>query len=88
VGYNPSYKWINPTKIPFISGVITHLRFVGSSPPSRILNVFGLGKEPGQENEGKLKNFHSLEAINSGGFRDFTITPGYNITYVGLLMAR
>ena len=25
----PSYKWINPTKIPFITGVITHLRAVG-----------------------------------------------------------
>ena len=24
-GYNPSYKWINPTNIPFITGVITHL---------------------------------------------------------------
>ena len=22
---HPSYKWINPTKIPFITGVITHL---------------------------------------------------------------
>ena len=25
VGYNPNYKWINPTKIPFITGVISHL---------------------------------------------------------------
>jgi hypothetical protein len=58
---------------------------VGSSPPSRILNVFGLGKERGQENEGKLKNFHSLEAINSGGFRDFTITPGvFNEKYINI----
>ena len=32
--YNPSYKWINLTYPMSITGVITHLRFVGSSPPS------------------------------------------------------
>jgi hypothetical protein len=25
VGYNLNYKWINPTKIPFITEVIIHL---------------------------------------------------------------
>ena len=29
-----NYKWINPTYPMSITGVITHLRFVGSSPPS------------------------------------------------------
>jgi hypothetical protein len=37
VGYNPSYKWINPTYPMSITGVITHLQFVGSSPPSSAL---------------------------------------------------
>ena len=26
---HPNYKWINPLLIPFITGVITHLRAVG-----------------------------------------------------------
>ena len=33
---HPSYKWINPTYPMSITGVITHLRFLGSSPPSTI----------------------------------------------------
>ena len=31
---HPSYKWALPPLIPFITRVITHLRSVGSSPPS------------------------------------------------------
>ena len=38
ITYNPSYKWTLPPLIPFITRVITHLRFVGSSPPSSELN--------------------------------------------------
>ena len=44
---HPSYKWINPTKIPFITGVITHLRFVGSSPPSRTKSSYWIPTHPG-----------------------------------------